>query len=213
MDFSGTSVLTSGVAASRSRSTPARRQRGERRRRAILEAALRVIGRDGVAGLTHRAVAEEAGVPLAATTYYFASKADVLREAAELAIERADADTGVPAAPRPARPERLAAALATLLAGTDPAERLVQHEIGLEAARSPALRGLVFSWAERERVQLRPWLAAAGSRDPAGDARIVQSAMLGIELEALTRGARVDARAARRQLGRLLRALIGARAR
>jgi DNA-binding transcriptional regulator YbjK len=72
------------VAASRSRSTPARRQRGERRRREILEAALRVIGRDGVAGLTHRAVADEAGVSLAATTYYFASKADLLREASEL---------------------------------------------------------------------------------------------------------------------------------
>jgi DNA-binding transcriptional regulator YbjK len=201
------------VAASRSRSTPARRQRGERRRREILEAALRVIGRDGVAGLTHRAVAEEAGVPLAATTYYFASKVDLLREAGELAIERVGSGAVAPAAARPTTPERLASAIAALLAATPVGERFVHYEIGLEAGRRPALRGLTFAWIERELAELRPWLAAAGSRDPAGDARIVHAAILGIELAAMTRGGRVDARAARRLLARLLRALIGARAR
>ncbi|MAR92121.1 MAG: TetR family transcriptional regulator [Pseudomonadales bacterium] len=47
------------------------RARSEQRRRAILEAALRIVVRDGVRGVRHRAVAREAGVPLSATTYYF----------------------------------------------------------------------------------------------------------------------------------------------
>lgn len=47
------------------------RSRGHERREAILQAALQIIARDGVRAVRHRAVAKEADVPLAATTYYF----------------------------------------------------------------------------------------------------------------------------------------------
>lgn len=47
------------------------RSRGHERREAILRAALKIIARDGVRAVRHRAVAKEAEVPLAATTYYF----------------------------------------------------------------------------------------------------------------------------------------------
>ncbi|WP_373691576.1 TetR/AcrR family transcriptional regulator, partial [Endozoicomonas sp. SESOKO2] len=46
------------------------RANSEQRRRTILEAALRIVVRDGVRGVRHRAVAKEAQVPLSATTYY-----------------------------------------------------------------------------------------------------------------------------------------------
>src|SRR5215212_1025173 len=46
------------------------------RRREILEATLRVIGDSGVNSVTHRAVAREADVALASTTYYFDSKSN-----------------------------------------------------------------------------------------------------------------------------------------
>ncbi len=45
--------------------TPARQARGHERVEQILRAALTVIARHGVAGVTHRTVAEEAGVPWA----------------------------------------------------------------------------------------------------------------------------------------------------
>ena len=45
---------------------------------AILEAALRVIAERGVEAVTHRAVADAAGVPLSATTYYFESLDELL---------------------------------------------------------------------------------------------------------------------------------------
>lgn len=57
------------------------RQSSEQRRLAILQAALRVIVRDGVRGVRHRAVAKEAGVPLSATTYYFKDIHDLLADA------------------------------------------------------------------------------------------------------------------------------------
>ena len=44
------------------------------RREVVLEATLRVIARSGVDAATHRAVAAEAGVALASTTYDFAHR-------------------------------------------------------------------------------------------------------------------------------------------
>src|SRR4051812_49154309 len=51
------------------------------RREQILEAALRVIGRSGRQAVTHRSVAEEAGVPLRSPTHFFHSRGDLLRPA------------------------------------------------------------------------------------------------------------------------------------
>src|SRR5687767_5003123 len=60
--------------------------RGAARRRAIVEAALALLGRGGSGAVTHRAVANEAGVPLAATTYYFATKTELVLDAFALAM-------------------------------------------------------------------------------------------------------------------------------
>ncbi|MBX3098207.1 MAG: hypothetical protein KF761_01380 [Salinibacterium sp.] len=51
--------------------------KGEARRDALLDAVLRVLARDGSGGISHRAVSKEAGVPLAAATYYFESLDDL----------------------------------------------------------------------------------------------------------------------------------------
>src|SRR5882757_8396515 len=67
---------------------PARRRRDpERRIEEITEATERVIAARGIEGLTHRAVAEEAGVPLGATTYHFATKDDLIQAALQQAYE------------------------------------------------------------------------------------------------------------------------------
>ncbi|UDY35021.1 TetR/AcrR family transcriptional regulator [Dermatobacter hominis] len=55
-----------------------RRERGEASRRAILAAASSVIVDAGVGGLTYRAVAERAGVPLARVSYHFPTVDDLL---------------------------------------------------------------------------------------------------------------------------------------
>src|SRR5919204_4099378 len=67
---------------------PVNSKRQNPRRQEILEATLRAIGDGGVNSVTHRAVAEEAGVALASTTYYFDSKSALLEEALELMIGR-----------------------------------------------------------------------------------------------------------------------------
>src|SRR4051812_39259398 len=62
--------------------------RGQARRGRIVEAALCVISRVGPDGLTHRLVAAEANLPLAATTYWFSSKEELIREAFEESARR-----------------------------------------------------------------------------------------------------------------------------
>ena len=62
--------------------------KGEARRDALIAAVLRLFGTDGAAAVTHRAVAREAGVPLAAATYYFASIDDLLLTALRTATEQ-----------------------------------------------------------------------------------------------------------------------------
>lgn len=58
------------------------------RRDQIILAALDVIRDRGVDGLTHRAVAEQAGVSVGLTTYYFSSLEDILEGAFDLAMQR-----------------------------------------------------------------------------------------------------------------------------
>ncbi|RTR37872.1 TetR/AcrR family transcriptional regulator [Shewanella canadensis] len=64
------------------------RSDGEARRLVILEAALRLIVRDGIRGVRHRAVAKEADVPLASTTYYFKDIKDLISDSLTYFAER-----------------------------------------------------------------------------------------------------------------------------
>lgn len=67
----------------------ASRAKSEQRRRLILEAALRIVISEGVRGIRHRAVAKEAGVPLAATTYYFKDIDELIIDTFTLYTEKA----------------------------------------------------------------------------------------------------------------------------
>jgi len=69
----------------------ASRQGSEQRRQVILDAAMRIVVRDGVRAVRHRAVAAEAGVPLSATTYYFKDIDDLLSDTFAQYVERSAA--------------------------------------------------------------------------------------------------------------------------
>jgi AcrR family transcriptional regulator len=78
------------VDAAVSGSTDGRIQRGDTSRRAILDAAVRVIVDDGVDALTHRCVAEAAGVPLARVSYHYPKVEDLMVAAATQYLEEFD---------------------------------------------------------------------------------------------------------------------------
>lgn len=174
------------------RAATTRQPRGESRRRAILEAALRIVGREGAGAVTHRAVAAEAGVPLAATTYYFSSRDDLLAEALELAaredLVRLDRDA-VDYAADPLTPEtladRLTATVSAWLRGDRPT-LLAEYEISLESARRPELAATCRAWSDGYVRALAPALGALGSRDAERDAWIVFTALCGMVLDELS---------------------------
>ncbi|MEM8985682.1 MAG: TetR family transcriptional regulator [Pseudomonadota bacterium] len=65
-----------------------RREDGERARARLLDAAISVIARGGLSAASHRAVAVEAGLAPALTTYYFASKTEMISAAFDRFVDR-----------------------------------------------------------------------------------------------------------------------------
>jgi DNA-binding transcriptional regulator YbjK len=61
-------------------------ERSVERRSRIAQAAIEILASHGVAGVTHRLVAAKAGDSLAATTYYFDSKYDMVAEASGIVL-------------------------------------------------------------------------------------------------------------------------------
>ena len=78
------------------RGRKAARAVSEQRRKAILEASLRIVVKEGVRGVRHRAVAKEANVPLSATTYYFKDISDLIADTFALFVEKVMSDLVVP---------------------------------------------------------------------------------------------------------------------
>jgi DNA-binding transcriptional regulator YbjK len=171
-----------------------RRSKGERRREELLQATLRLIGARGADAVTHRAVAEEAGVPLSATTYYFASKEELLEQALLLAARE---ETGrlerlvLDLAPQSLSIAEWAAAVAHLLAGdvaAEPARHVALFELGLEATRREPLRAELQRWQDAHLRLAEMGCRAIGSDDPELDARVVVATLTGLMLQQLAAG-------------------------
>jgi DNA-binding transcriptional regulator YbjK len=120
-----------------------RRVKGERRRRLLLDATLRLVGREGVVAVTQRAVAAEAGVAPSAVLYYFPTVDDLLVAALVDVNDRWVAALGELPADRPAALDALAALVVGSPTGD---EGLAEFELYLLAARRPELRAELDRW-------------------------------------------------------------------
>jgi TetR/AcrR family transcriptional regulator, regulator of biofilm formation and stress response len=176
-------------------------QRAERRG-AILDATVRIVTRDGLAAVTHRAVAKEAGVPLAATTYYFSSKDELIGEALDILvadeIERLTARTR-DLGDEIRSPQAAAAAVAEVLFPDVDAVGglLAKLELYLEAARRPGLYKTAEHWQKAFTELARSSLELAGVEAPERLAALVVAAADGILMHALSEGVNSEADVAR----------------
>ncbi|MCW2954383.1 MAG: TetR family transcriptional regulator [Conexibacter sp.] len=187
--------------------------RGAARRDCIVDAALVVIGRVGPDALTHRLVAAEAGVPLAATTYWFASKEALILEAfahaarrdiAQLERETAEAAdwTSADAAGHLARSMR--ASLTEHRTRT-----VVDYGLWVEAARRPALRPVADAWSRACQAFFATILEAIGGRRSEHDARLLTAAFDGLLMDQLASDHPDDEARLTAVLERLLGAFAG----
>lgn len=116
----------------------------------IALAALEVVADRGVEGLTHRAVAAVAGIPLGSTTYHFRTLDDLLAAAIMEAKKATDADLAVWAAELGPETDLVDAVTDYVMrALTQHWDRMVvEHELYMAALRRPQLRSLSSEWDE-----------------------------------------------------------------
>jgi len=145
------------------------------RRAEIADAAIGTLARDGMRGLTHRAVDRAAGLPEGSASYYFRTRQALLRATVERLAELDIADMPAPPghADTPVPPGQDLDAFADAAAGlvehwlTAGRERqLARYELALEATRRPELREALVASGARIRAVVAGQFAAAGIREP-----------------------------------------------
>jgi DNA-binding transcriptional regulator YbjK len=192
----------------------ASRQGSEQRRQQILDAAMRILIRDGVRAVRHRAVAAEAQVPLSATTYYFKDIDDLLTDAFAQYVERSAAymaklwtNTETLLREMVARNDgsadaraRLADEIARmtldyvrhqLLTRRD--QLIAEHAFRLEALINPRLAPLVSAHQQILLQGSAQFLEVMGSAQPQVDAQVLTGIIGRMEYQGLLEGPRPHA--------------------
>lgn len=171
------------------------------RRRRLVDAAIRVVGEHGIAGLSHRRVAAEADVPLGSTTYHFASRDDLLVAALEQmsAAWLSRIDRWERALPADADLPGEAARLIEESFVNDRARTRVEYELYLAALRHEPVRPLAAECIDRLAAILR-----RRTRDEA-TARALAALIDGVTLQLLLTGRDL----ARAEIRTLLEPLAG----
>lgn len=209
----------------------ASRQGSEQRRQAILDAAMRIIVRDGVRAVRHRAVAAEAQVPLSATTYYFKDIDDLISDTFSRFVERSAGQlsefwAGIQSTledmllrcdgSEPAR-RQLAGEIAEL------AVQYVQHQLRerrdhllaeqaflREALLNPRLRDLAHAHRQILQQGITHFFVAIGSRQPEQDALLLTATIMQMEYQGLLDGIEnLDSQAMLAILNRYMNLVLG----
>src|SRR5712664_3441367 len=175
------------------------------RERPLMEATLRIIGRTGLDGVTHRAVATEAGMSVGAVTHHFETR-DVLVDAAlRFALTREMSRLRALALSLQSKAFDAEAWVEALVnwysreLKTEAETHIACYEAFLAAARGARHRPVVIEWFETWRQSAELALRAAGSSDPRRHAELFVAALIGILLQQLAtprRGFRQEAKAA-----------------
>jgi DNA-binding transcriptional regulator YbjK len=195
-------AIMSSTAPRPSRRHTVVRASGKQRRLAIIQATLRVMAREGLRAVSHRAVAAEAGVPLASTTYYFRDLDDLITESflhwsalQQVQVEgfyRRAVQILAASGREPDESASVARELARV-AAEYVIEQVTRHrkdrvlELAFlhEAARVPRLRAVVREQQVGFLDFLEQFHTALGSQMPSLDAQITHSVLLGMEKSAV----------------------------
>lgn len=169
--------------------------RGAQRRHALVSAAAELVIEEGLAALSHRAVARRAGLPLASTTYYFDS-ADDLRDEALNHLGEAwatQARAVVDALPAHIDHVQAARAVSSIIGADAPSQQmLVMYERYLDAGRHPRPRLLVAAWNAHLKELVRQVLLRAAIPVEDDTVGLVLALADGVAVTALAEGTSPD---------------------
>lgn len=159
------------------------------RRDDMLDAAINLLGEQGVRAVTHRAVDAAAGLPEGSTSNYFRTRDALFDAIVERfsARERANWEE-LAAQLAPTTTTELARALAIFArdsAGRNRALTLARYSILVEAARRPELRAQLLTTGARVNTWFATWLRLIGSANPDHDVHVVGNYLTGLVLHQL----------------------------
>jgi DNA-binding transcriptional regulator YbjK len=161
------------------------------RRDQLLDAAIEVIGEQGIRALTHRAVDRAAGVPTGSTSNYFRTSDALLDAVVERFVVRERANfESIAMAVGPGDPDQLARAVTEFARDATGPHRtltLARYAILVEAAIRPGLRPQLSESGARVNAWFISWMRRAGSQNPERDTPIVMNAYTGFVLHQLAR--------------------------
>jgi DNA-binding transcriptional regulator YbjK len=178
----------------------------------LLDAAIHVVGTDGMRALTHRAVDAAAGLPTGSTSNLFRTREALLRAMVVRMIDtEVDGWTRLAGAtPAPTTSDALAHLLASMVATLTGELRtltVARYSLFMEAARDRELQAEMGRGAARVAAIGRQWLTAAGSPDPAAHTALLMAHLDGAVVHRL---AFPDAPPASDDVTAGLRTLLGA---
>lgn len=174
---------------------PRRRRHDPHRRLRIATAAVAIITREGVTGLSHRAVAKEADVPLASTTYHFSDLNELMAAALELISDHEIQVLEEWYAKWDLEHEMLPALVDLLVTYTGDLRELskLEYEIHVLAFRRPIMNEAADRWAHRFTEML-------GKHVPAQESEVIVTMMDGLMINNLVGTEPISAQWARRCL-------------
>jgi DNA-binding transcriptional regulator YbjK len=165
-----------------------------RRRRELLEAALQVVAREGLRGLTHRAVDRHAGFPEGTCSAYFRTREALQTGLTEYVAGRCGADVGALAdelAEQPPDGPEVKERVVEIVVGAfeswleEPELLLARIELSMEASRNPGLAALLAEYRHRLVGVVDATLAARGKRHDTSTAEALVAASDGLLIAAL----------------------------
>jgi DNA-binding transcriptional regulator YbjK len=158
------------------------------RRTLLLDAALELVGTQGMRGLTHRAVDTAAGLPPGSTSNLFRTRDALVLGIVELFIARERAMVTGPRDEVDPTPDGVAAALGRFVdraLGPDRAVTLARYAILVETAQNPDLREGMAPGADEVDTWALDLIIRGGSQAPQRDLQVLANYMTGLVLHEL----------------------------
>ena len=186
--------------------------RGANRDR-ILRAALEIISSKGVDKVTHRAVAQLASVSPGTTTYHFATREDLVRDAFSLYIDDYQKSLVAVLTRKPIQTRQdLIQFLVSMTTLTPDAVGLeaIEYEMLLFATRDDSLKMQVAAWSRTLESWLSDPLESLGAVRPLETARMLMALSRGSEFEVLSRQQQLGQPQFERRLNAILDTILSA---
>jgi DNA-binding transcriptional regulator YbjK len=200
--------------------------KGERTRQTILQATLRLLATQGRQGVSHRAVAKEAGVSLSLTTYYFKDLAEMQIEALRLhkfelyealrpylieydaTVEQMERDQAAGDWEAVGRGVRHLADRICAFVLNQVAERneglAIEMAFFFDLHMPEYFRQVAFELRQKFVEEIAALCAALGSPDPQADAELITGTIQRLQYEALSVPEHTNAERIKAQMQRLL---------